>query len=514
MSSLKKSSCIVVLLLLVTVMITQSDNPLTNLNANQIYTNVIQSQEPLDSNLTWSARTQQSLQLVENNSVAAGDHVVVNGTFSPSLSVTECELNIWNGFTFSSNRSIIPVSDPDASFEGSIIYDDFDWIVIKGIERGLTVNITCNFTSENCDFMAWIGSMDPSLYSYSKSIVDMASDDRPEHDSFIWEFENDTMILGCLNTANSSNGSWTAVVQIGVNVTTSSAGSTIALDTYYLESRNQTCNIVLIGTTDTDETLTIRRDNVSLCNFFSPVIVVNHPVEINDEFTNISWSCTDLNQDDVNYFMVWISRDAGVTFVYLHGNVTQTTFIWDTSPWLAGDYIIRVVAYSCDTTSEKCQFDDPPDSYWPGDYTTAFSGWWAYTGFPTYTSGAGLDVDSVSDLTYEYGSTGNNVRLYLRFLYAPSSVDYIVRDNGTQWFEGDSYSASSVMVVVLNIDGLSLGIHEIEVDFLHNGHVLTTFTVYVIDSSFTPQIPFMNFLLPIGAIIGIVIITVFVKIRK
>ncbi|MGY5879399.1 MAG: hypothetical protein RTV31_04065 [Candidatus Thorarchaeota archaeon] len=507
---MRKLSCILLVLLLATILVTPLGISFTSMVSNQIPVSAIQSEDPPNSNITWSARTQQIPQLVENNSIAAGDHVIVNGTFSPSLNVTECELNIWNGFTFTSNRSIIPVSDPEASFEEYIIYDDFDWVVIKGIERGLTVNITCNFTSANCDFMAWIGSMNSSLYSYSKSIVDMSAGDRPEQDSFIWEWANDTMVLGCLNTANSSTGSWTAIVQIGVNSTTSCSGSTISLDTYYLESRNQTYNIKLTGTTDTYDTLTIQRDNVTLCNFFAPVVTVNAPYEIgvDTDFWNLSWSCSDMNRDDVNFFSVWISHDSGVTFIYLYDNTTATTFIWDTTSWLDTNFIVRVIAYSCDITSAKCGFDNPPDSYWPGDFSTSFSTLFAPTGPPPSIT---LIVDSVNDISYEYLSTGNTVDITLHFSYAtPSSLEYIVRDNGSIWFEDTIDIESLIMTFQLDIDGLIIGSHDIEVDFPMFNQMIS-FTVNVVETSQLQLIIFSLSVGTIGCVLAIVMFAIYKK---
>ena len=503
---MRRVSCTIIVLFLVCAMAMQCNTFLPH--SHSVSSLVTLTQDPQNSNLTWSARTQQIPIHLENNSVAAGDHVIVNGTFSPSLYVTECELNIWNGFTFTSTRPVIPASDPDGSFEGSIIYDDFDWVVIKGMEQGLTVNITCNFTNSNSDFVAYLGTMDPSLYSYSKSLVDMASDDQPEQDSFIWEFQNDTMILGCFNTANSSSGTWTVVVQIGVNATISNTGSTIAFDTYYLEDRNQTCNIVVTGTNITDSTFILRRDNVSLCNFFAPVVVVNSLVVVNDEFTNISWSCSDMNQDDVNYFEIWVSGNDGISFFFLYGNFTATTFIWDTTGWGTFDYIVRIRAFSVDVTSEKNSFDEPPQSYWPGDYSDGISPIFDHNGiFPI-----SLSVSPVDNVSYEFGTDGNFVNMTLHFYPVhPESVDFIVRDNGTIWFENRIQISSNEETFELDIDGLSLGSHDIQVDFLLGGHVLVNFTVHVGEPSSAQYVPLVE---TIGLIGGIAIIILFVIYMK
>ena len=113
----------------------------------------ILSVDEYESNLTWTSRTQHTPHLVENYSVVAGDHVIINGTFSELLNVTECVLTIWNPET-------------------------------------------------------------------------------------------------------------------GINATVSNVGSNVTFDTYYLDRTNQTYNIIVNGTTNTNDLLIIFLENVTICNFF------------------------------------------------------------------------------------------------------------------------------------------------------------------------------------------------------------------------------------------------------
>ena len=72
----------VIVALLVSLVIVQSVEPSRNLNPTQGNQPQLSPSLTLDSsnsNLTWSARTQQVPQTIENNSIAAGDHVIVNG---------------------------------------------------------------------------------------------------------------------------------------------------------------------------------------------------------------------------------------------------------------------------------------------------------------------------------------------------------------------------------------------------------------------------------------------------
>lgn len=292
--------------------------------------------------------------------------------------------------------------------------------------------------------------------------------------------------------------------QYDTNVTVTTWGSSISFDTYYLDKRNQSYNIRVMGTTVTDDYVILSRDNVTICNFYRPLVTVNNPIEIDDYLFNLTWSCTDLNKDDVNYFEVWLSNDGGSGFHLLVRNITQTWFIWDSSYWLEGDYIIGVYAQSVDLTSAECRLDDPPRSYWPGDSSTGYSVQFQHTGIPRPL----LSISTIDDITYEYGSTGNSVEITLGFSYShPASIDCVVRDNGIYWFER-SISVESIQVIIdLDISGLSIGSHNIDVEFLFGDNASLSFVIDVIESSL---IPYISLSLSIGIMGGITVIAVFI----
>jgi len=187
--------------------------------------------------------------------------------------MTHCEMRIWNGFTFNITRPLVIPTDPGSVFDGIIDQAQFDWVIIKGMEKGLLVNITGNFTSSDVDFMAWEGDLDPSAYTYANNIVDMASGNHPENDAIVWESDNDTIVIGCLDYC-SEIGNWTLHLQLGVDVLVLSNSTTISMDTYYLSPRNQTYNINVIGYTETNKTYVILREDVQICNFFVPEVIV------------------------------------------------------------------------------------------------------------------------------------------------------------------------------------------------------------------------------------------------
>ncbi len=355
----------------------------------------ILSGDEYESNLTWTSRLEHTQQLVENYSVVAGDHVIINGTFSELLNVTECMLTIWNPET-------------------------------------------------------------------------------------------------------------------GINATVSNVGSNITFGTYYLDRTNQTYNIIVNGTTNTNDFVIILRENVTICNFFSPNVVVIAPVEvgIDSDIWNLTWSCTDANADDTPYYFVWLSRDAGVTFVLLTHNISSFYYIWDSTDWLQASYMVRVQAFSVDMTSNECSFEDPPESYWPGDYSDGFTPQFENDGFsfPHY-----LYVSSVDDVTYEYNSQGNSISLtHSSSVYHPAYVEYTIRDNGSIWIEGTISPSMGEETLTINIDGLSIGIHQIQIEFHMSEFVFVNFTINVTSNAVqSTLIPLIALSITVGAIGGIAVIVIF-----
>lgn len=435
-------------------------------------------------NLTWTSRTQQIPQLLENDSKAVGDHVVLNATFPSNENITQCKLHLWDRFFFATTRPLVPTS-LNGSFEMLIDPVECDWVTIQGFEIGDFVNVTGNFTNSNCDFYAWDGSVNPLEYTRSNNLLNMESYNKPEHDSFIWSSENDTMKLACYNFDNSSIGNWSVYIEVGNHLTEIEEGSSIELDTYYFINMNQTFSITVTGYTDLNESFETSWENVEICNFFAPDLPAIISTYTSDNIVyNISWNCEDQNLDDVNYYSIWLSRDHGTSFVLLRQNYTQTWFEWNSSDWLEADYIARVRAYSVDYSSGECQLDNPPSSYWPGDYSDAIS-------YPFNGGGVGMmgplpsfSISTASSI-YEFGSTNNTIIVAFTFYIRPPQplIDYTVIDNGTLWIQGQYIVESSPGSFAINIDGLSLGTHDLSVRIYLGTNNLQSVTIVVINST-------------------------------
>ncbi len=246
-----------------------------------------------------------------------------------------------------------------------------------------------------------------------------------------------------------------------------SNGNSVTLDTYLL-GHNSTVEISVIGNTSGSTELSYRWHNVTLSNFFAPRVKIDAIQAIGEACYNITWTSHDQNEDDVNYYQVWISADGGSTYQLIGANLTETNFLWDSTGFLRTEYYIKIRAFSLDFTfNNHCGVDDPPSSYWPGDYgdsqpeevlagdvtTGPFPGWYQ------------VNLDHPMDITYLEFSTGNTI------VWIPTIqgwliyyVDYSVNLNGSVWTSGRYYPRSNNSIVV-NIDGLSVGVYEFEIAF-------------------------------------------------
>jgi hypothetical protein len=165
----------------------------------------------------------------------------------------------------------------------------------------------------------------------------------------------------------------------------------VSFDTYFL-LRNATVNLTLSATYNSD-VLLVEYIGITFGNYFLPEVEFVGPNynPIHDEIVNITWTCSDQNANDTNYFTVWLSVDGGATFQLFAQNLTTYYCLWNSIGWIDEDYTYRIRAYSLDFTtkvngSPLCSTVNPPTSYWPGDYADVVSTSWAHNGPPVTTT--------------------------------------------------------------------------------------------------------------------------------
>ena len=216
------------------------------------------------------------------------------------------------------------------------------------------------------------------------------------------------------------------------------------------------------------------RENVSISNFFAPDVRVNLPtVHPSDDKTyNISWSCSDRNADDVNYYSVWLSGNDGISYMLLVRNLTRTWHLWNSTYWFENDYTFRVRAYSLDfTIAGMTDVSDPPAGYWPGDYSDTFTEVTAgYTGI--YDPNMDVGVIPAFDITYSEGESGNWITwtLYIyNWGFSPSMLHYKIYRNETLHTQDIHYFSQDHLKLSIDVDGLSEGAYNFTLYFINPG---------------------------------------------
>ncbi|MFX1483042.1 MAG: hypothetical protein ACFFCP_07620 [Promethearchaeota archaeon] len=276
------------------------------------------------------------------------------------------------------------------------------------------------------------------------------------------------------------------------------SGQQLTYDTYLFGTgQNMTTNITVWGHTLSNVTFTFYYLNVAINNFFAPNLEVYSPIEIAPPPSTYSlaqfsptrsvwtftWSCTDLNANDTNYYSVWLSADRGMTFLLLQRNLTENYYVWDSTGFLELDsYIYRVRAYSLDFTIQDefnnslCSVDAPPQSYWPGDYADGISTEFSNTGPGAQDGPPNIAVNHPSDLFFLENEKNRRIVWGLSADASGdqvASVSYTVFMNGSAHFSGSiEIAPSTTKNVTLNIDDLSVGVYEFTIRFLNLAYPL------------------------------------------
>jgi hypothetical protein len=352
--------------------------------------------------LSWTSRDSTSPTVFHTGDTIAGDHVVVNATWTdgvnpgmPEFAITTTAIQVLYGTLFYEEGAMVHASNPGGVFAGIIDPAQFAWVTVPDLNAGDVARIVCDFDTSDADIMAWYESTPMAERTYANNIVDMASGDHPETDTILL-LESGDVEFGILDyTGDGGNYYLTVDTRLGL-APARVAGNTVALDTYYLLA-NQTYNILVDSDTGTNLRFSPEIVGVFIGNFFAPKVTVPVPVAtVGDaDVFDITWSSTDLNADDTPYYSLWVSSNDGVSYQLLAQNLTTTSYLWDTSIWLEDSYIVRVRAYSLDfltyvlenTYNNGTLYEvypnavgNPPASYWPGDFADGFS--------PAFNAGA------------------------------------------------------------------------------------------------------------------------------
>ena len=432
--------------------------------------------------LSYTSRWDDSPNPLSSGATAIGDHVKVQAHIVQNpLDVDDIErtrIEISYGSRFESTQPlVISGMAPSLQFEADPINaSEFAWVVVKGLNQGDMVRVVCNFTNEDCDFMAWPGEVAPESWNYANNIFngDMASGAKPEVSMLTWPSSNDTMFLACLDYMETP-GNFTVVVDNSQEVLNESPGNSVFVDTYYL-LQNLTANIQVWGYSAFGNVHYFEASNIAVHNFFAPLVYVQPPEEIADSIWQVNWTSTDLNSDDMHLYDVYLCAGAGYCQLAAR-NLTQSTFTLDLRGFLENEYWFKILSHSADLTT---RVEIEPGVFWP-DITLDSSDCWpgdtgigysvpfpAGDSFPPPPKGD-IEVATAEDITYEVGTSGHYISWDVLgdWLYSFDPFQYSIYVDGEFVENGTQYGHSTD--IVFNVDGLQVGVHEVELMYNNSG---------------------------------------------
>ncbi|MHA2144548.1 MAG: hypothetical protein ACXAB0_03780 [Candidatus Thorarchaeota archaeon] len=424
-----------------------------------------------DYDFSWTSRWQNEPQPVMNGSTIVGDHIVIKSTWDEP--VESSRISIRSGLNEFRNGSVLPPMTYDEwptplCCQANYTWETFD-IQARDVIR-IQLNCSQNgdpafqvlpWTDFNSDSVVDDNETGPTPYL----IADNFGSGHGESGSYTsMKSESIAIQILCWPYAYSENMTYQLHVEGGLSLDIDNVASNpaeVVFDTYNL-SGNAIVNMTLSAWSETD-TFVIKFVDVSFQNYFAPLVVVYKPIDLGADQFNITWSTNDLNADDVNYYSVWLSSDRGKTYQLLSQNLTKPFFVWDSSGFLSLDYIVRIRVYSLDLTNAICRVDNPPYSYWPGDFSEAatspfYAGDVYYGHIHEPYPSVFVTVDSPSDISCIKGSTGNQI-IWTLSDNPSSSIYYVVKKDGNQYQSGFSENNK----IVVSIDDLTVGVYEFEV---------------------------------------------------
>ncbi|MGY5875241.1 MAG: hypothetical protein RTU30_05805 [Candidatus Thorarchaeota archaeon] len=401
--------------------------------------------------LSWISNNDQAPKPFTNDSVCTGDHIVLNATFSDS-SVTTCEMTLSRGFTFETTRELVVPAANYTPFFALIEFDQLDWVVVEGIREFDVVNVTGYSHGIDSDFMIWWADTDNETWDYTSNLVAerMATGEPVESSTFIADRDG-AIVVACFDFSVVP-GNYTLIVSTLVEHIETSQGSTVHYDTYGYYPFNVTLNLIVTGHTDANTSFSQYIENITLNNYFTPTVEDIH-VESERSVHSISWTVNDRNVLDTHFFEITVSSDSGLSYQLLTVNLYNTSYIWDSSMFDNGFYIIQVRA-----------FDDL------GFVGVGVSE--SFEGGPWSPALISLSVISSDSFQYEEGEVGNWV------WWLPScnySLSYSVSID-SDIVETETWSSGTIAV---SADGLTVGRYEYLIVLFFDEYNTLNHSVYV-----------------------------------
>ncbi|MCK5239928.1 MAG: hypothetical protein KAR33_10295 [Candidatus Thorarchaeota archaeon] len=312
------------------------------------------------------------------------------------------------------------------------------------------------------------------------TIIETASDDtlfeliytsRDRHDYTILQ-DGDTawgdhVLLNATFFLLTENVTWSRLTILTLdedNITIVEENRTIMYDTYLI-GKNATASIQYEVQIENGTQYFLHYDSLTFANYFKPYInTIN--VAGASAVKSITWSCSDLNNQDDHIFDLFITYQGATRWWLLASNLTSPTYDWETIFYASTTWKLKVVVYDNDTSYRP---DYVNQNLWPG-LTDEFesvpfsgSGWSFFTSLPGW---------NVTVFLFEGGNyTEGEIVWYKRvsmFDAFPdhSLANYSIYQNGTLVKLGViDHGTISISVV-----GLAPGIYNYTINIVHKEH--------------------------------------------
>lgn len=298
--------------------------------------------------LSWYSRDHPAQTVLTSGGTAAGDHVVLNATWTdavlpgmPDYQITTVEMKVLRGLLSIQSGDLIPPTPGYSPFSGVVQLDEFAWVFVPGIEEGDNVRVTVDFTNGDCDIMAWWAGTDNTTWTYGNNLLEdqAATGAHPEYAEFVAD-QDGTLAVGVFDY-DGATGTFEVTVDTRAGLEPDAVdGKTFELDTYPLGA-NGVFAVAISSDTGTNVKFNVEISSLTLTNYFAPELS-NLAVSGAGPVKSISWDVSDVNADDTQTFEVLVSSDEGLTWQLLNKDLTAESYSWDSTGFYIQDYMIQV----------------------------------------------------------------------------------------------------------------------------------------------------------------------------
>jgi hypothetical protein len=411
--------------------------------------------------LTWSSLDHPTRSLFVDG-VATGYQVMVHAE-SKEATVTTSRLSI-RPYTYQYSYQEAPLGELDPM---SDIFRRFDerlaWTTFSGIPSGVTVALVASWdTDRDCDFLAWHGGQDSESYSFANNILgsDMATDNSKEIGRFVWDYPSQSLYIAGFSMLSD----WVSIRVDLYYADYSNAvdeGNSVSCPTYYL-GENITFDALYWGYTMDDLTEFAFFPDLTIVQFWAPVVTLESFGQVNATSWEVSWSCRDESPYDINLYEVGLSYHSEYFFVPIAENLSDTHYVWDSSGYEMDTYWLRIRAYSVDVLYHPGPYVSIPGDYFPGDYGEAVTDGFRAGDMPPTSGDGWVSLSHPSDIDFWEGTSGHTIVWTINFQEMdapPDWISYDVFDNGRLHLS-DEWNRGEPAQIEVSLDGLTQGLHN------------------------------------------------------